>query len=60
FKNTDLIFSGINPESQIIEAIELKNHPWFVACQFHPEFLSRPTRPHPLFMGFLKACKKGE
>lgn len=58
FKNTDLIFSGINPESQIIEAIELKNHPWFVACQFHPEFLSRPTRPHPLFMEFLKACKK--
>lgn len=55
YEDSDVVFSGINPDSNIVETIELKNHPWFVACQFHPEFLSRPTRPHPLFMGFLKA-----
>lgn len=56
FKNSNLILSGINPESKIVETIELKGHPWFIGCQFHPEFLSRPTRPHPLFMGFVRAC----
>ena len=55
FKDTDVVFSGENPELEIVETIELKNHPWFVACQYHPEFLSRPTRPHPLFFGFVKA-----
>jgi CTP synthase len=55
FDETDFIFGGINPDSHIMETAELKNHPWFVACQFHPEFLSRPTRPHPLFLGFVKA-----
>ena len=55
YEDSDIVFSGINPESNIVETIELKNHPWFVACQFHPEFLSRPTRPHPLFFGFMKA-----
>lgn len=55
FKDTDVVFSGINPEFDIIESIELKNHPFFVACQYHPEFLSRPTRPHPLFMGLVAA-----
>lgn len=55
YDDTDVVFSGINPECHIIETIELTNHPWFVACQFHPEFLSRPTRPHPLFCGFVKA-----
>ena len=58
FDETDLIFSGINYENDIVEIVELKNHPWFVACQFHPEFLSRPTRPHPLFTAFLSEAKK--
>jgi CTP synthase len=53
-----MIFSGLNPESRLVEIIELKNHPWFVGCQFHPEFLSRPTRPHPLFRDFIGASLK--
>jgi CTP synthase len=51
-----MVFSGINPETKLVEIIELKNHPWFVACQFHPEFLSRPTRPHPLFRDLIGAA----
>jgi len=53
-----LVISGINPETQLVEIIELKDHPWFVASQFHPEFLSRPTRPHPLFRDFVGAAVK--
>ena len=49
-----LVFSGINEESNLVEIIEYKNHPHFIACQFHPEFKSRPTRPHPLFDSFIK------
>jgi len=48
-----LVFSGINPETHLCEIIEVKGHPWFVATQFHPEFLSRPQRAHPLFAGFI-------
>jgi len=48
-----LIVSGISPDGRLIEIIELKDHPWFVACQFHPEYKSRPNRPHPLFQGFI-------
>jgi len=55
-ENQGMVFSGINPETKLIEIIELKNHPWFVACQFHPEFLSRPTRPHPLFRDLIGAA----
>lgn len=51
-----LVFSGINPETKLVEIIEVKDHPWFVACQFHPEFLSRPDKPHPLFTGFVKSA----
>ena len=51
-----LIFSGINPESNLVEIIELKNHPFFLATQFHPEFKSRPLNPHPLFKAFIKAA----
>ncbi len=51
-------FSGINPQTGLCEIIELKNHPWFVATQFHPEFLSRPQRPHPLFRDFIQAALK--
>lgn len=49
-----LVVSGINPKSRLVEIIELKQHPWFVACQFHPEFKSKPDRAHPLFRDFLK------
>ena len=53
-----LILAGINPEKDLVEIIELKDHPFFAATQFHPEFKSRPTRPHPLFREFIKACLK--
>ncbi len=53
-----LVFSGINPESNLIEIIELKNHPFFLATQFHPEFKSRPLSPHPLFKEFIKIAIK--
>ena len=55
FINTDLGFAGINETSDLIEIIELKNHPFFIASQFHPEFKSRPTKPHPLFKGLVEA-----
>jgi CTP synthase len=48
-------FSGLSPDGRLVEVVELANHPFMVATQFHPEFLSRPNRPHPLFVGFLKA-----
>jgi len=51
-----MIISGTSPSGNIVEMMELPNHPWFVACQFHPEFKSRPNRPHPLFMGFVRAA----
>lgn len=60
--NAGVIFAGTSPDNHIVEMIELKNHPWFVACQFHPEFKSRPNKPHPLFRGFVTAAanKKAE
>ena len=51
-----MILSGISPDERLVEIIELKDHPWFVGCQFHPEFKSRPNRPHPLFKDFIKAA----
>jgi CTP synthase len=53
-----LIISGASPDRSLVEMIELPDHPWFVACQFHPEFQSRPDKPHPLFSGLLKASIK--
>ncbi len=53
-----MVMAGINPESDLVEIIELKNHPFFVGCQFHPEFKSRPLKPHPLFLSFIKAAIK--
>jgi gamma-glutamyl-gamma-aminobutyrate hydrolase PuuD len=50
-----LIISGLSPDNKLVEIIELKDHPWFVGCQFHPEFKSRPTRSHPLFKNLIKA-----
>ena len=49
------VFSGTSPDGRLVEIIELKDHPWYVACQFHPEFKSRPTRPQPLFKDFIGA-----
>jgi len=53
-----LVVSGELPNGSLVEIIEVKDHPWFVACQFHPEFRSRPYAPHPLFAGFVKAAKE--
>lgn len=53
-----LVFAGENPEKKLVEIIELESHPFFVASQFHPEFKSRPNRPHPLFKSFIEAASK--
>jgi len=53
-----LILSGLSPDGKLVEIVELKNHPWMVACQFHPEFKSRPDSPHPLFVDFIRAAKE--
>ena len=53
-----LIVSGINPQRKLVEIIELRDHPFFVGVQFHPEFLSRPLNPHPLFREFIRAAIK--
>ena len=50
-----MIFSGVNPESGLVEMAELGDHPWFLTCQFHPEFRSKPFAPHPMFVGFVRA-----
>ena len=55
-KTKGLVFSGTHPKGDLVEIIELKSHPWFVACQFHPEFQSKPDRAHPLFSNFVKAA----
>ena len=57
FEKKGLIFSGLSPDNKLPEIIELKNHPWFIGVQFHPEFKSRPLSPHPLFSSFIKAAK---
>jgi len=55
-----MIMAGINPKRNLVEIIEIKDHPFFVATQFHPEFKSSPLKPHPLFKEFIKACIKNE
>ena len=50
-----LIVSGTNPERNLVEIVEVKNHPWYVGVQFHPEFQSKPNKPHPLFAAFIEA-----
>jgi len=50
-----LVVSGTSPDGELVEMVELKDHPWFLGCQFHPEFKSRPMDPHPLFSGFIRA-----
>jgi CTP synthase len=51
-----LVLSGLSPDGSLVEMVELQDHPWFIACQFHPEFKSRPFECHPLFRGFIKAA----
>ncbi len=58
-----LKITGVHPESGLVEIIEIHDHPWFLGCQFHPEFKSTPFSPHPLFVAFVKAAlrrKRGE
>ena len=50
--------SGTSPDGNLVEIVELPKHPYFIACQFHPEFKSRPTAPHPLFLGLVTAALK--
>ncbi|MBD1379691.1 CTP synthase [Metabacillus arenae] len=57
-EDAGFMFSGTSPDGRLVEVIELKDHPWFVASQFHPEFTSRPTRPQPLFREFIGASLK--
>ena len=54
-KENGLIISGVSPDESLVEMVELKDHPWFVGVQFHPEFKSRPNRAHPLFKGLIEA-----
>jgi CTP synthase len=51
-----LVLSGLSPDGNLVEMIELKDHPWFLASQFHPELKSRPMECHPIFKGFVKAA----
>jgi len=57
FEKGGMAFSGMSPDGKLVEIAELKDHPFMVGSQFHPEFLSRPMKPHPLFVGFVKAAK---
>jgi hypothetical protein len=52
---TGIVYSGVSPDKGLVEIIELKDHPWFLGCQFHPEFKSKPMDPHPLFREFIGA-----
>jgi CTP synthase len=56
FEQAGLVFSGTSPDGELVELIELRDHPFFLACQFHPEFQSKPNAPHPLFKGFIAAA----
>ncbi|MCM8813257.1 MAG: CTP synthase, partial [Candidatus Omnitrophica bacterium] len=55
-KRQGMLFAGIYPAKNLVELVELTDHPWFVACQFHPEFKSKPDDAHPLFRDFIKAA----
>jgi CTP synthase len=58
FEDRGLVFSGLSPDEALVEIVEVKDHPWFLGCQFHPEFKSNPMRPHPLFREFIRAAKE--
>ncbi len=53
-----MVFSGLSPDGNLVEVVELPDHPWFIGCQFHPELRSRPMRPHPLFESFIAAARR--
>ncbi len=57
FEEQNFVFSGLSPDGKLVEIVELKDHPWFLGCQFHPEFKSSPMHPHPLFREFIRAAK---
>jgi len=57
-EQSGLVFTGLSPKEDLVEIVEYKEHPWFLGCQFHPEFKSRPMNPHPLFKDFIKAALK--
>lgn len=57
-ENAGLTISGTSPDGRLVEIVEIKDHPYFIAAQFHPEFKSRPDRPAPLFVGLVRACMK--
>ena len=59
FEKAGMVFSGMSPDGKLVEIVEIEDHPFMVASQFHPEFLSRPMKPHPLFVGFMKAVRDG-
>ena len=56
FEKSGMNATGINPKSNLVEIVEITDHPWFVGVQFHPEYKSTVSNPHPLFIHFLKAC----
>lgn len=56
YEERNMLPVGLSPDGSLVEVMELADHPWFIATQFHPEFKSRPNRPHPLFTGFIRAC----
>ncbi len=58
FEDNGMVFSGVSPDNRLVEISEIADHPFMVSSQFHPEFLSRPMRPHPLFVGFVQAAKE--
>ena len=58
FEKHGMVFSGVSPDNRLVEISEIADHPFMVSSQFHPEFLSRPMRPHPLFVGFIQAAKE--
>jgi CTP synthase len=57
FEQNNMLFSGLSPDGKLVEIVELRDHPFMLATQFHPEFLSRPNRPHPLFVAFIQAVR---
>jgi CTP synthase len=57
FEESGMVYSGLSPDDRLVEICELADHPWMVSCQFHPEFASRPGRPHPLFRDFIGVAK---
>ena len=60
FEKSGMDIAGLSPDGDYVEVVEIKDHPYFIACQYHPEFKSRPTRPHPLFLSFVEAAIKNK